>query len=331
MKATWVTQVGARSPQGLSALQVAMAARVGALAPGATPFVDARGSAIGMLRATALPDSLVGAARLVRLAAPALREALGPGDAPITLFLALPDRQRPDDDPDLGRAVLDGLGAAVERPIDPASMVVRTGQAGGATALAGAMQRAEGSANVVVGGVDSYFHPDVLRWLDEGDRLHSGRARDGFVPGEAAAFATLVTAELRSLPARPLARVAAVETELEPSFGTDQPNLAGGLTAVLQRLLAANEVGWAFTDCSGEEHRAREWTRAAMRAEDKLASARIMHVAEYAGDVGAAVGPLALAIACSSWSAGCAPSSRCLVALSSDGGERGGFILEESA
>lgn len=330
MKATWVTRVGARSPQGLSALQVAMAARVRALAPSATPFVDERGTNVGMMFARGVPDSMVGADRLVRLAAPALREAVGPGDAPITLVLALPDRQRPDAAADLGQRVLAGLAAAIERPIDPASMVVRAGQAGGATALQGALQRAGDGANVVVGGVDSYFHADALRWLDEGDRLHSGRARDGFVPGEGAAFATLATADLRSLPARPLARVVAVETELEPSAGTEEPNLARGLTSVLHRLLAASEVGWVFTDCSGEEHRDREWMRAAGRAGDALAGAHVMHAGEWAGDVGAAIGPLALAIACASWSAGCAPSSRCLVALSSDGAERGGFVIEEA-
>ncbi len=333
MKPTWVTQVGARSPQGMSVLQVAMAARVGALAPGATPFIDDRGARVGMMRATSLADDVVGAARLVRLAAPALREAVGAAGGPISLVLALPDRNRPDDRGDLGEVVLAGLAAAIERPIDiTSSSVVRAGQAGGAIALQGAMQlAADGSSQVVVGGVDSYFHPDVARWLEAEDRLHSSHARDGFIPGEAAAFAAITSADPRTLPTRPLARLVAVHNETEPTTGTDQPNIAHGLTAVLRHLLgAAGEVRWAFTDCSGEEHRAREWRRAAGRNDDKLMAPRVFDVADFAGDVGAASGALALAIACGFWSAGCAPSARCLVALASDGAERGGFVLEEA-
>jgi 3-oxoacyl-[acyl-carrier-protein] synthase-1 len=341
VKATWVTRVGARSPQGFSALQVATAARVMALAPSPTPFVDTRGARVGMSRVSAIPDDVTGADRLVRLALPALREAIGPGSAghpppdkePVHVVLALPASERPDSTSDLGALVLAGLEARLERPFDRASTVVRAGHAGGAIALQAAVRKAaEEQHVVVVGGVDSYYHPDVLRWLDEEDRLHAVATRDGFVPGEAAAFAVLRVAEQKSLGTRPLARVVAVEHELEPTTGTGQPNLARGLTAVVHRLLAAaGEVRWVIGDQNGESHRNREWSAVLTRAQEALAQAHDLSIPQVAGDVGAATGPLALAIACGLWSAGCAPSARCLVALASDGVDRGGFVLEEPA
>jgi len=317
----------------MSALQVAMSARTGALAPSATPFLDQHGERIGMSRARAIPDEVVGAARLIRLAVPALAEVVVGSEGPLTLSLALPDRDRPGQTAELAGLVLAGLAVALGRPLDPRSSLVRAGHAGGALALEAAVRlAAEGAPNVIVGGVDSYFDAESLRWLDEGDRLHSSQADDGFIPGEGAAFAALGAADSRSLPQRPLARLIAVESAVEPTWGADLPNVGQALTGVVRRLLTAagGEVRWVINDCSGEQHREREWYRAALRAEEMLQAPVRTDPSRLGGDLGAATGLLGLAVACTWWSAGCAPSSRCLVSLASDGAERGGFVVEEA-
>src|SRR5690606_22757883 len=44
---------------------------------------------------------------------------------------------------------------------------------------------------VLVGGVDTFFDPDLLARLDAEDRLNVEGAMDGFIPGEGAAFILL--------------------------------------------------------------------------------------------------------------------------------------------
>lgn len=334
MSTAWVTRVGARSPQGMTALQVAMGARTLALAPSATPFVDSHGGRIGMIRSRSIPDRVTGADRMVRLAAPALAEAAEDGAGPVTLVLALPAGGRADDGPDLGERVLFALGEALGRPLDRRSVVVRAGRAGGALALAAAIERAAaGAPQVIVGGVDTHFHEGVLRQLDDAERVHSMHVDDGFIPGEAAAFAAIAAGDARSLGRPPLARIAAVAVETEATVGTDEPNVGRALTTALARLLAGSEggAGWVMTDGNGEPDRDREWRRAAHRARGALGSASELEVGQFAGDVGAASGPLALAVAATWWATACAPASRCVVMLASDGPERGGFVLEEGA
>jgi 3-oxoacyl-[acyl-carrier-protein] synthase-1 len=314
----------------MSALQVGMAARVAPLSPRATPFVDASNKFMGAVRARGLPDRLVGAERLVRLAAPALEEATQGLEGALTLIVALPERGRPDDTPDFGQRVLAGLAAALGRTLDPASAVVRAGHAGGALALEAAVQRAGAGGTVVVGGVDSYFHEGVLLALDEACRLHSAEAENGFIPGEAAAFACLTGGDERSLPTAPQARLVAVANEREETAGTDRPNLGVAATAVVRRLVAQAEgaVRWVVNDANGEDHRAREEMKVLRRVQEHLAQPFELALPSFGGDVGAASGALAIALACVWWSAACAPARQCLVTLASEGPERGGFLLE---
>ncbi len=79
----------------------------------------------------------------------------------------------------------------------PAAGVFREGSTGFVHALgraAAAIQ--EGACRVaIVGGVDSYLDEPSVRHFDAAYRLKSARNRDGFIPGEAAAFLVVETGE----------------------------------------------------------------------------------------------------------------------------------------
>src|SRR5207248_2858833 len=86
-------------------------------------------------------------------------------------------------------------------PVDiPEVNVFPRGHAAGMAALEAATERMrhEALAACLVGGVDSYFHADTVKWLDANRQLLGEVARSGFVPGEGAGFCLLMSDEARA-------------------------------------------------------------------------------------------------------------------------------------
>jgi 3-oxoacyl-[acyl-carrier-protein] synthase I len=335
-----VTGTSARCPLGLSALQAAMLVRARRGEPRATRFLDKRRRFAGASTTPGLRGDLHGFDRLIALAAPALRAAVAGGapSAAWPLLLAVPERGRPDDDARLDGAIVQALSEASGVAIDAArSGTVRAGHAGFALALAAALDDiGRGAPAVVVGAVDSYYHPDVLAWLDEEHRLHALDAENGFVPGEGAAFVVLTPALAR--PGRkeapreshvPPVLLRRVETGREDTVATGDPNIGRAMTAVLRDLAVSSPGGklaWSLTDVNGERHRVREWELAAGRGAFADDAVHQRPTGEL-GDLGAASGGVMAAIACALLRAGAAPRPCVCVALASDGPERGAFLL----
>lgn len=366
-----VIAVGARSPLGLNSLQGAMCARARKLEPRETDLVDGHGHGAGVCLAVGVPPEPRGFDRLVAIAAPALHEAHHAIEVehPLPLVLALPEQERPDNDPRLSTELLPALAARSGVPIDLArSQLVRVGNAGGAVAIeaAAAMLVAGAAPAVIVGGVDSYYHPAVIAQLDEGARLHAIGVENGFIPGEGAAFAVLAlegalrreaprsardpAASARGAPAHgrpravirgrsvvcpggPVATVVSVRTGLEETVGTDQPNLAAAMTQIVRHVIVASGRGsaaWVLSDLNGERHRLKEWEKVAARV--PLARPAVhQRLPDEMGDLGAATGIMILAVASVWWRAGCAAQPALLGALHSEGPERGGFFVEQAS
>ncbi len=322
-----IAGVGARGPLGLNALQMAMCARAERVEPRSTPFLDRRGDEIGAVITEALPADLFGFDRLAALGAPALEEACPASfTAPLPLFLALPEAGRPGDDPRLAAHLVDALAAESGVAVDARrSRVFRAGHAGGALALEAAIGALGEAPAAIVGGIDSYYHPETLAWLDEERRLAGTRdADEGILPSEAAAFFLITPAQRGGG-----TTVRRVETGREEALGPDEPGVAGAMTRLMRAAVdaAGGSLAWALTDLNGERHRTKEWARVVLRL--ALSERFARHDAVFLlGEIGAATGP-ALAVLATVWiEVGCAPATQAIVALHSDGPERGAILLE---
>lgn len=310
--------VGARGPLGLSSLQVAMCVRARKFEPRALRMRDKRDHAVGMCLTGGLGRTLVGHHRMTALATPALCEAAEGLTAPVPLVVSVPEAGRPDDCAEFDAFPMHlahHSGVAID---SDASRTVRCGHAGFAFALAEALElMANGHDDVLVGGVDSYYHPDVLAWLDRECRLHSLDAENGFVPSEGAAFVHLSKSPTK------LARV----THLGTASDNDEPNVAAAITdLVAEALQSTSGQPWVLTDLNGERHRLREWSMVEMRL--LPGGSRHDRWVIDLGDVGAASGAMFAAIACRMWAVGAGAGPSAVAALHSEGPERGVFVME---
>src|SRR5690606_28053540 len=113
----------------------------------------------------------------------------------IVLALELPqlDRQEAPWLPHLPAFLQAQTGVRVDRQ---RSMLFPHGRAAALMALEHALEflSRDPDAEMVVGGVDTFFDLRLLAALDHEDRLLSRRVMDGFLPGEGAAFFRLSTA-----------------------------------------------------------------------------------------------------------------------------------------
>jgi 3-oxoacyl-[acyl-carrier-protein] synthase I len=332
-----ITSIAARGPLGLSSLQVAMCVRARKAEPRSTQFVDKRGRFVGMCTTPGLRSDLHGYERLIALAAPALRAAAPkePGASPLPLVLAVPEPGRPDDDPRLDHAILLAVAQASGVALDVGrSRTIRAGHAGAAFALAAALEElGRGAAAVLVGGVDSYYHPEVIAWLDEECRLHALDAENGFVPSEGAAFLLLERWAQGKAPrtpgSTPIARLERVEIGREESVLSHAPNSALTMTRIIARIASSvpgGQIRWTLSDVNGERHRGREWDLVSLRG--SLAEGVVQdRMVDDLGDMGAAIGPMLGVIACELFRTGGAPGASVCVALHAEGAERGAFLL----
>ncbi|MBX3222286.1 MAG: hypothetical protein KF795_17335 [Labilithrix sp.] len=337
-----VVGLGARIATGLSALTAAMSVRARKSFVRESRFVDRAGEPIALATVSSIGEDVVGRDRLALLAAPALAEATAPwvrrfesrGHAPppLPLLLALPAEVDPLDP--RGVRLLAAVAERSGAPIDLArSKVVAQGRAGGAFAIESAVARLSGGEDeaVVVVGVDSHFDPDRLEELDRARRLHGPSAENGFIPGEGAAAVLL--ASRRRFGADPRhGSIVGVGTEREPRpLGSTEPCHALGMTLAAKRAIAsagAARIGWALTDVVGERHRVDEWLYASGRIQSSFAE-DLQHDAPLmlTGDLGAASAPLLVVLACVGWQTECAPGDLAIVAVHSDGPERGAVLL----
>ena len=177
----------------------------------------------------------------------------------------------------------------------------------------------------------------VLFALDDECRLHSPEAEDGIVPGEAAAFVALALPEgqgdrrERRLPPA-LGLLLAAGSALDETVGTDEPKLSLAMTRLVRSVAgAAGEppIPWVLSDVNGERHRLREWTMVANRGSLRPGATHSRLIDDLS-DLGAALGPVLLAIAAHAFRSGHAPAHSAAITLQSEGPERGAFLLEEA-
>jgi 3-oxoacyl-[acyl-carrier-protein] synthase-1 len=182
----------------------------------------------------------------------------------------------------------------------------------------------------LIGGVDSTLHPDTLEWIEDCDQLHKPANAWGLIPGEAAGFCLLCTgrsAERHGLPV--LGKVVAVATAHEENrIKTDTVCIGKGLTDAVRKVLPAEAasgpiIDGIICDLNGEPYRADEFGFLMARTGEWFRNGPdFLAPADCWGDVGAASGPLFVALATVAASKGYAPGPYTLVWTSSERGER---------
>ncbi len=340
--------VGARTSIGLNALQTTMGIRAEMFRPVETEFVDPKGELVGMCCVGMLDSELRGAERLIAMARRPMQEAafgwLRAENAkrgsvgPIPLVIAVPEGIV---EVSLARGqsrFLEAIDAALPGLIDPSrSVEVIGGRASGVVAFQKAIEMLDGgTAAVLVGGVDSYYDAERLDALAEDFRLHGLETENGMCPGEAAAF-VLLTKRGRNSALTQYASILGHATELEPRpFGSDEPCHGLGMTLALRKACAAvgnvRRIGWQITDVMDERHRVDEWEYARART-FALFTQDVLHEQPLVivGDVGAATTALCAVEASVRWHTGCGLSDVAVIAVHSDGPERGAMLLTTEA
>ncbi len=229
----------------------------------------------------------------------------------------------------------------VEHGLEPTVAVVPSGHAGGALALLWAALRLEaGQIDLaLVGGVDSYYDPEVMQALILDRRVLCADQLDAIVPGEGASFALLATSrQLRAHGLPRLCRLQTISAGEEPrSMGSRAPCMGQGLSATA--LPAADRLreerrslGWILGDVTNEDYRAHEFQLAFPRIVRNVVPGEIAleFLPMAMGDLGAATVPTALALAAEGFTRGDPESESCLLLASSIGQDRGAVLASKT-
>lgn len=333
-----VIGLGARTPVGRSWQSSAAAVRAGLTRLAEHPrHLDPDGRAVTVARTSWLDPARGGTGRLASLAVASAQEALAgvpAGKLPTWLAIAAPRPGRPARlESSLASRLIERL-AESGHALDVAD-VLATDHSAGVDALARACEqlRAGRCEVALVGGVDSQLEGDTLDWLHAERRLYGERNPWGFVPGEAAGFVALATSQFAARHRLPvLARVVAAAAARETMLGPDDVNTGAGLGVALRTVLQALPTGARidrrWCDCNGEPNRANEFGFATVRISDRLVDPNEFTApADCWGDVGAASGPLLLALAVAAAQRGDTAGPYALLTTSSPGGLRGAAIL----
>lgn len=252
----------------------------------------------------------------------------------LPLLLCVAERQRP------GRAaglddMLGELEAALRLRFDPArSAVIAEGRASVALALAQArtLLQAGRAQAVLIAAVDSLLVGRGLPVYERQQRLLTSLNSNGFIPGEAA------SAVLIGLPATAADEGALVCTGIglaqEPApIESGEPMRGDGLTRAVKVALAEagcelGDLDYRLTDINGEQYYFKEASLALCRVlRQRKERHYLTHPADCVGEVGAAIGPLMLALALESGRKAYGHGPNLLMHCGSDAGLRSALVL----
>ncbi len=125
----------------------------------------------------------------------------------------------------------------------------------------------------LVGGIETYYDPDVIEELLQQGRLFDGENLNSFIPGEGGAFFLIARPDVAKRARwEPLARVesAAAAQEPAPMFA-EAPCQAIGLSRALGAIAdrfrkERRQIQWWLSDLTNEDYRVHEWQLALPRA-----------------------------------------------------------------
>lgn len=343
----WIVATGARTPLGLYGASSAAALRASINAASQHPFlVDQLGNAVIGAFDALLDPGMQGSGRMLALASGAWEDltvsvqAYKAEGLTVPLFIALPEARPGFTKGDM-QAIQEGLLALSNAEIKVSQVFpLAQGHAAGIAALdrVKVLIREGAMEACVVGGIESYLHPDTVDWLDSHRQLAGDASRGGFVPGEGAAFFLLMSDRAcRHRGVAPsmqvLASTVTRETQVIKGPG---PCLAKGLTAAVQQTITAaganaQPIASIICDMNGERYRGEEWGFVCLRLGQHFTDPTdYVAPADTWGDMGAASGPLFVMLACQAVERGYQRGRTTLLWAGSEGGLRASVILASS-
>jgi 3-oxoacyl-[acyl-carrier-protein] synthase-1 len=328
-----VTSVGFSAPAACAAI------RAGISNPSPTKFMDSAGEPI-LGHAVPLPfeEAWAGRPRLVAMGIRAIRECLAAVPAilwpEIPVLLCVAERDRPGRLAHVDDELLRDLANSLDCSFHPASRTFPRGTTGAYAALrVGRGLLAESSARfVLIVGVDTFLNSGTLSAYRADHRILTSENSNGFMPGEGAA-AVLIAADEPSSSVAVTGLGFAVETA---HVSSDQPLRADGLTravadALQEAGVTSDSVDFRITDIAGEYYYFKEAALAVSRClRRSKAEFDLWHPAECTGQIGAAMGPLTVAVAAAAVKKGYAKGPRILCHCATDNGQRAVAIVEST-
>jgi 3-oxoacyl-[acyl-carrier-protein] synthase-1 len=325
-----VTDVGLDAPSSCAAIRCAIDNF------SETRFMDKGGEWI-MGSQVPLEQPWRGLPKLVQMVVPAIRECLAhagnvrPEIVPLLLCVA--EKERPGRleglDDQLFSEVQNELGVRFH----PRSAVIPRGRVAGGLAMLQARRliHEERLPFCVIAGVDSYLIASTLAAYEEKNRLLTSQNSNGFIPGEAGA-AVLVGPQTTS----DLLCLGIGTGEEHATIGSEEPLRAEGIVKAIKAALAdagrtMADVDYRITDSNGEQY----WFKEAALAVTRILRVRkeefeIWHPADCIGEVGAAIGPCALAVAQTASRKAYAPGFHPLCHFSGETSERLSLVLSDA-
>jgi len=339
--------VGARTPVGLTAPAAAAAVRASISGIGDHPYMlDKAGEKMSVAMDPELSPELNGFDRLLVLAKSALEEARVPLSlinnqnlSSIPIIVGLP-HLRPGLEQNFETQFADRLSHQNHDSSTPRFYPVQPiigGHSAGLMALEEGWRKIQAGQTefCLVGGVDSYMHPDTLEWLDQEEQLMSAKNRSGFPPGEGAGFCLLASSKrAKKLQCEILGWVVGVATAHEQNrIKTETICIGEGLSAAFSAItsrlkLPEEKINTIYCDMNGERYRTEEFVFTALREQAAFVDVHdTTHPADCWGDIGAASGPLFTCLAVASSQRGYAKGPRPFMWTSSEGGQRSTALL----
>lgn len=237
--------------------------------------------------------------RMLRLATPAVKQLADKLTKPVPLMLCGPEKM-PGRRSVVSDKFLKQLAIQTKVPIDlENSYVFPEGRASGFYALEAAIQFLESGkhSQVMIGAVDSFMDLYLLSTLDSDDRILAEGVMDAFSPGEAAVFILLKLADSTS-------KIKIYPPGLADEPGhrySNEPYKGEGLANAVAEAISNSDAGKIKTilaSFNGENFSAKEWGVAAIRNQENIDSDfNMIHPADCYGDIGAATGPVLMALA----------------------------------
>ncbi|MDK2126511.1 hypothetical protein [Parachitinimonas caeni] len=295
------------------------------------------------LKVARLPMGNVwGEERLAQLAVAAVKDCITRSGITLhanetVLLLAAAERDRPHTEVERYQACFDAIEATLGVKFHAHSRIIPYGRAALAPALMAAsesLRTDRAVKQVLLVGADSYLNAATINYLLATQRvLESDNAR-GFIPGEAAA--ALLLRRHDPADSRPaLLRLSGLGvTREEGKPDGEVPTRAQALssairTAMQQAELTAAELDFRLCEHNGDPFYAHEAAIAHARlGADGCGDLAMLTLGEYVGEVGAAIGPLALAYLSIVCQRPDGPGPVGLIHLGNDDGARSALIAE---